>query len=68
MLFSPDLMRAALLICILGMTFLAVFYLRQRPLSLLAYTCLGLLALCLPVLGPFIVIWIQPGKRSVLCS
>jgi hypothetical protein len=65
MLFSPELMRAALLICILGMAFLAAFYLRQRRLSLQAYTCLGLLALCLPVLGPFLVIWIRPGKPSV---
>ena len=38
---SPDLMRFLLLVCMLSMVILAVFYLRQRKLTHLAYAFLG---------------------------
>lgn len=40
----------------------AVLYLRQRKLSTLAYFMWGLLALMLPVLGPYLVIIARPGE------
>lgn len=61
----PDLIRLALLMCILGMAFLAAFFLRGRQLTLPVYACWGLLALLLPIIGPFLVIWIHPGRKSL---
>jgi len=43
---------------------LAIFYLRNRNLSLGEYTLWGLFALLIPALGPFLVILSRPGKRS----
>ena len=60
---SPEIMHFALLACILGMALLAVFYLRRRELSLLAYAGWGLLALLIPLIGPFLVLWFRPGKQ-----
>jgi len=47
----------------LGMALLAAFYLRRRELTIAEYIGWGLLALLLPLLGPFLVILYQPGKR-----
>ena len=44
------------------MNLLAAFYLRQRDLSPLAFAAWGLFALILPLIGPFLVIWFQPGE------
>jgi hypothetical protein len=44
------------------MNLLAAFYLRRRKLSLLAFTAWGVFALILPLIGPFLVIWFQPGE------
>jgi hypothetical protein len=63
---SAHMMRLLLLGCILSLNILAAFYLRNRKLSLWAYTSLGIAAIVLPIVGPFIVIWIQPGKRRTL--
>ncbi len=63
MLLSAEIMRLLLLMCVLGMTFLAVFYLRRRELSLSEYIGWGLLVVLLPLLGPFLTILYQPGKR-----
>ena len=60
----PHFMHYALLACILGMSLLATFYLRRRQLSLLAYAGWGLLALLLPLMGPFLVIWLRPGRLN----
>ena len=60
---SPDTMRLLLIGCMLSMTVLAAFYLRQRELSPMAYTAWGLFALILPVIGPFLVIWLRPGEN-----
>jgi len=56
-------MRLLLFGCMLSMTMLAAFYLRRRELSPIAYTAWGLFALILPVIGPFLVIWLRPGEN-----
>ena len=61
---SPDMMRLILLLGMLAMMLLAVFYLRQRQLSLLDYAFWGLAAILVPLIGPFLVIWMQPGQTS----
>ena len=63
MLLSPETMRVLLLVGALGMALLASFYLRRRELTIAEYIGWGLLALLLPLLGPFLVILYQPGKR-----
>ena len=60
------IVKAILLISILAMTFLAVLYLRRRQLSWAAYCFWGLLAIVLPILGPFLVIASRPGKWRAL--
>jgi hypothetical protein len=55
-------MLAILLIFCFAMALLAIFYLRRRELSTTAYLAWGLLAILLPLLGPFLVIAIRPGK------
>ncbi len=59
---SADTMRALLICCMAGMTLLAAFYLRRRELSTGAYLAWGLLALLVPLLGPFLVILNHPGR------
>lgn len=54
-------MRALLVITAIGMAVIAALYLRRRRLTTVAYLGWGLLALCLPWLGPFLVILLQPG-------
>jgi len=63
MLLTPETMRFLLLVSALGMALLAAFYLRRRELTIAEYVGWGLLALLLPLLGPFLVILSQPGKR-----
>ncbi len=63
MLLSPDTMRVLMVLCLLGMTLLAIFFLRRRGLSFTAYLSWGLLAILLPVVGPFLVILRRPGQR-----
>jgi len=43
------------------MALLSIFYLRSRKLPLLGYILWGLLALLVPLLGPFLVIACKPG-------
>jgi len=57
---ADDLLRALLLLDIVGMLLLAIFYLRRRPISGLAFLGWGLLAVLVPVLGPFLVIAARP--------
>jgi hypothetical protein len=57
-----DTLRILLFACLFGMVMVAVLYLRQRKLSTLAYFMWGLLALMLPVLGPYLVIIARPGE------
>lgn len=59
---GSDVLRALLISDIIAMAVLAVFYLRRRPLSALAFLGWGLLAVLVPILGPFFVIAFHPGK------
>jgi hypothetical protein len=59
---SADTMRALLILCMAGMALLAAFYLRRREMTTRAYLAWGLLALLLPLLGPFLVILNHPGR------
>ena len=63
MLLSAEAMRVLLVICVVSMALLAVFYLSRRRLSLLGYIGWGLLAVLLPLAGPFIVLLARPGKK-----
>lgn len=64
MLLSPDAMRAILVIGVLCMAILAILYLRRRELTITEYFGWGLLIVLLPLLGPFFVIFYQPGRRA----
>ncbi len=65
MALSADVMRVILLGDIIAMVLLAGFYLRRKALSWPAYVAWGLLALFIPVVGPFLVILLHPGERCV---
>ncbi len=54
--------RALLFFDIFAMALLAFFYLRSRELTWRAYISFGLIALLVPLLGPFLVILSRPGK------
>ncbi len=58
---AADVVRALILLDIVAMALFAIFYLRQRPLSWLAFLGWGLLAVLVPVFGPFLVIAARPG-------
>lgn len=55
------ILRLWLFVCLFGMVMISISYLRQRKLSTLAFLLWGLLALMLPVLGPYLVIASRPG-------
>ena len=57
----PNVMIVALGIFIVTMTFLGTSYLRRRKLETWEYIAWGILAIIVPVLGPFIVIASRPG-------
>jgi hypothetical protein len=63
MLISPQLMRLLLVTCLLGMALLAVLSLRQRKMPAAAYIGWGLLAVLLPLIGPFVVLLVRPGEN-----
>jgi hypothetical protein len=46
----------------MGMALLAIFYLRQRRMPFHEYLAWGLLAIFVPVFGPFWVIYSHPGR------
>lgn len=58
---TAGVIRMILLVDIVVMSLFALIYLRQRRLGWMAYCGWGLLALFLPVLGPFLVIANRPG-------
>lgn len=64
MLVSADFMRLLLLLTMLGMAMLAAFFLRRRRVTMLQYMVWGLVAVLLPLIGPFLVIVLAPGKHS----
>jgi hypothetical protein len=58
---AADVLRALILVDILAMALFAIFYLRRRALSWTAFLGWGLLAVLIPLLGPFLVIAARPG-------
>jgi hypothetical protein len=62
MLLSADWMRLLLCLCLIGIAILAAFFLRGRSLSLPAYLGWGALIILLPLIGPFLIVLIQPGS------
>lgn len=59
---DPELLKVLLVLFSAAMFVLAVLYLRRRRLTWLEYGAFGLLALLLPILGPFLVIALRPGR------
>lgn len=59
---TPLMLKALLAFTSAVMFLLAVLYLHRRRLSWLEYCAFGLLALFLPILGPFLVIALRPGQ------
>jgi hypothetical protein len=59
---TAGVIRVVLLVDIVALALLALAYLRQRRLSWTGYFRWGLLALLVPVLGPFLVISRRPGE------
>ena len=59
---SPQLMRLLLVTCLLGMAILATLSLRRRKMPVSAYIGWGLIAILLPLVGPFIILLVRPGE------
>jgi hypothetical protein len=59
---NAELIRILLLVNIVAMALLACVYLSQRKLSISETIRFGLLAVCVPLLGPFLVILFRPGE------
>ncbi|HSV85355.1 MAG TPA: hypothetical protein VLH85_02200 [Levilinea sp.] len=59
---NATIIRILLISVIIGMALLAFFYLKQRKLATREFIRFALLAICVPLLGPFLVIVFQPGK------
>jgi heme/copper-type cytochrome/quinol oxidase subunit 4 len=59
---NAEIIRLLLALVMIGMALLALFYMRQRKLTGWQTTRFALLAICVPLLGPFLVIICQPGK------
>ena len=57
-------LQVLLLLVILALYVLALLYLRRRGLNPARFAFWALLALFVPVLGPFIVFAAQPGARE----
>lgn len=62
---APEIIRALLVVGMAGMALLALIYLSRRRLVWWQVCAWGALALCLPVLGPFLVICLRPGGLPV---
>ncbi|MDX1437679.1 MAG: hypothetical protein R3335_12755 [Anaerolineales bacterium] len=61
---APELLRLLLVICAVAMAALALFYLSRRRLTAYEYAAWGLLAILVPLLGPFLVIFLRPGEKA----
>jgi hypothetical protein len=64
MLISAGVMRLLLGTSVMGMALLAIFYLRQRRMPFDEFLAWGLLAIFVPVFGPFWVIYKHPGRPA----
>jgi hypothetical protein len=63
MLLATEIIRILLITCFLGMGLVAMLYLRQRRLPMIGYACWGLVALLIPLIGPFLLIMSHPGEK-----
>ena len=63
-LMTAEILRLLLIGFLFAMFLLAVLYLRRRRLSPTAYVLWVLLALLVPILGPFLVILARPGEPA----
>lgn len=61
---TTQTLQVLLLLVILALYVLALLYLRRRGLNPARFAFWALLALFVPVLGPFIVFAAQPGQRE----
>ena len=59
---AGGVIRTILWVDIVTMALLSLIYLRQRRMSWAAFICWGVLAMFVPVLGPFLVISNRPGE------
>jgi hypothetical protein len=59
---TASVVRTLLIVDIVAMALLALIYLRQRKMNWMAYCSWGLLAVGIPVLGPFLLIANRPGE------
>jgi len=64
MLITAGVMRLFLGLGVIAMASLAIFYLRQRRLTLEEFIAWGLIVIFIPVFGPFWVIYKHPGKPA----
>jgi hypothetical protein len=60
---SAEAMRFLLNACMVGLAIVAMLFLARRKMSLLAYLGWGLLIVLLPLIGPFLVVFVQPGNQ-----
>jgi hypothetical protein len=60
----PDVLRVFLVIYLVISLVIAFFYLARRRLTLGEWFFWGLVAVTLPVFGPFFVISARPGPRQ----
>lgn len=58
---TADIIRYLLLVDIIAMAVFALIFLRQRRMNWFAYLGWGLIAVAVPILGPFLVISKRPG-------
>jgi len=60
---EAGILRTLLFATLIGLAWIGVAFLRRRRLSPTAFLLWGLFALCLPALGPFLILWLRPGRR-----
>lgn len=61
---AADILRLLLVVFSFAMLFLSFFYLSRRKLTFWDYLGWGLVAVLIPILGPFLVIASRPGKSQ----
>ncbi|KPL77642.1 hypothetical protein ADN00_08565 [Ornatilinea apprima] len=61
---AADILRLLLVVFSFAMLFLSFFYLFRRKLTFWDYLGWGLVAVLIPILGPFLVIASRPGKSQ----
>ena len=60
---ADAIIRVLIILDIVSMALLAIFYLRKRRLTWWKFFGWGLLALMLPLVGPFLTIFLRPGNH-----